>query len=167
MRFEITIAAFIALALPACQSGKEAAKAPLRLGPEVKGLAEEVLAALENPVTIKLTLGGEGEIRAEEAAALVDMIGETSEKVTVNRLDLANHPDTPEPGVSHGPIIEMTGKAPGVLRYYGYPERREMRPFFEGVLSASGRLPDLPPAVESYLTDLDEEIWIRIFTTPD
>ena len=165
--FKILIIALFISGLTSCQSGKEAAKPPVRLGPEVNRLAEEVLAPLVNPVTIQLTLGGAGEGRAEEAVALAEVIGETSAKVTVRKLELANHPDTPEPGVSHGPIFEMMGKAPGILRYYGYPERKEMRPFLEGVLSASGHMSDLPSAVESYITDLDEEIWIRIFTTPD
>lgn len=139
----------------------------MRVDPEVKQLAEEVLAPLQNPVTIQLTLGGKGESRAEEAVALTEVISEISAKVTVRELEIANHPDTPEPGVSHGPIIEMMGNAPGILRYYGYPDRKEMRPFFEGILSASGHLSDLPPAVVSYISDLEEEIWIRIFTTPD
>ena len=130
-------------------------------------LAEEVLASMEDPVTIQLTVGGEGETRAEEAEALVDLVAGISPGVSVKKLDIANHPDTPEPGVSHGPIIEMAGKAPGVLRYYGYPERKEIRPFFEGILAASGYLSDLPPSVESYISDLDKEVWIRIFTTPD
>ena len=167
MRFEIFIAAVIALTLPSCQPGKEAGKPPVRLGPEVKQLAEEVLAPLENPVTIQLTLGGKGESRAEETVALAEVISETSAKVTVRELDIANHPDRPEPGVSHGPVIEMKGKAPGILRYYGYPDRKEMRPFLEGILTASGYPSELPAAVVSYISDLDEEIWIRIFTTPD
>jgi hypothetical protein len=167
MRFEIIIAAAVALTLPSCQSGKDAAKPPVRLGPEVRQLANEVLAPLVDPVTIQLTLGGAGESRAEEVVALAELMGEITAKVTVKELDLANHPDTPGPGVSHGPIIEMMGKAPGTLRYYGYPERREMRPFLEGVLSASGHLSALPPAVVSYMKELDEEVWIRIFTTPD
>ena len=162
----LIIAIFIS-GLFSCQPSKEAAKPPVRLGPEVKQLVQEVLAPLESPVTVKLTLGGEGESKAEETVMLLGAISETTAKVTVNKLDLASYPDTPEPGVTHGPIIEMAGRAPGILRYYGFPERKEVRPFLEGILSASGQLSDLPPAVESYIKDLDEEIWIRIFTTPD
>ena len=61
----------------------------------------------------------------------------------------------------------MTGRAPGTLRYYGYPERKETRPFFEGVLAASGHPADLDPKVEAYISGLGEEVLIRIFTTPD
>ena len=61
----------------------------------------------------------------------------------------------------------MKGSAPGVLRYYGYPERKELRPFLEGILFASGSNPDVPPDLETYVKALQEEVVIRIFTTPD
>ena len=142
-------------------------KPPVRLGSEVMQLAEEVLASLESHVTVQLTLGGDGETRTRETEALVELVARTSSKVTVNKLDFADHPDEINTGVSHGPIIEMKGKAPGTLKYYGYPERKEVRPFLEGILSASGRKSGLLPDIESYITRLDEEILIRIFTTPD
>ena len=167
MRFEIIATIAILLALPSCQSGKETAKPPVRLGPDVQRLAEEILAPLEHPVAIELILGGEGETMAREAQALVDLTASTSSMVTVNRLDIAAHPDPVGLGVSHGPVIEMKGSAPGTLRYYGFPERKETRPFFEGILLASGSPVELPPAVESYIAGLKEEVWIRIFTTPE
>lgn len=167
MRLEIIATIAILLALPSCQPGKEAAKPPVRLGPDVQRLAEEILAPLEHPVAIELILGGEGETMAREAQALVDLTASTSSMVTVNRLDIAAHPDPVGLGVSHGPVIEMKGSAPGTLRYYGFPERKETRPFFQGILLASGSPVDLPPAVESYIAGLKEEVWIRIFTTPE
>jgi hypothetical protein len=167
MKFEIIIAAVIALTLPSCQSGKEAAKPPVRLGADVQRQAEEILFSLESPVTIELTLGGEGESMAREAQALVDLTASTSSLVTVSNLDITTHPAAMGLGVSHGPVIEMKGSAPGTLRYYGFPERKETRPFFEGILLASGSPVELPPAVESYIAGLKEEVWIRIFTTPE
>jgi hypothetical protein len=159
---------FIALLiLPSCQSRKEAAKPPIQLGSDVERLVGEILGPMEKPVTIQITRGGDGETMAEEAQALVDFIAEISPKVTVNRLDIATHPDAINLGVSHGPVLEMRGQAPGTLRYYGYPERKETRPFLEGILAASGHLVDLAPEVESYISELGEKVWIRIFTTPD
>jgi hypothetical protein len=64
-------------------------------------------------------------------------------------------------------VIEMKGQAPGILGYYGYPERKEVRPFLEGILSASGHPADLTSEVRSFISSLDEEVLIRIFTTPD
>ncbi len=160
--------AFIALlSLFSCQSGKEAAKPPVRLGPDVERLVGEILAPMEEPVTIQITRGGDGESKGKETQALVDFIAETSPKVSVNRLDIANHPDLLDLGVSHGPVIEMRGRAPGTLRYYGYPLRKEVRPFLEGILSASGHRADLDPEVEAYISGLDEEVLIRVFVTPD
>jgi hypothetical protein len=159
---------FIALlTLPSCQSGKEAAKPPVRLGADVARLTEEILAPMENPVILRIMHGSDGEAVGEEAQTLVDFIAANSPKVTVERVDMATQPDTFDPMVSHGPIIEMRGQAPGVLRYYGYPERKETRPFLEGILSASGHPAELAPKVESYIAELGEEVLIRIFTTPD
>lgn len=165
--FKPFILALVILAVSSCQSNKEAAKPPVRLGPDVERLIGEILAPMEEPVTIQIIRGGDGETKGEEAQALVDLIAEISPKVTVNRLDIETYPDLPGLGVSHGPVIEMRGQAPGTLRYYGYPERREVRPFLEGILSASGHPADLSPIVKSYISGLGEEVWIRIFTTPD
>ena len=167
MRYEIILAAFIALTLPSCQSGKEAAKPPVRLGADVARLTEEILAPMENPVILRIIRGGDGETVGEEAQTLVDFIAGKALKVSVERVDMATQPDTFDPMVSHGPIIEIRGQAPGRLRYYGYPERKETRPFLEGILSASGHPTDLAPDVESYIAGLGEEVLIRIFTTPD
>ena len=167
MRFEIITALALLLILPSCQPGKEKAKPPVRLGPEVERLAREILAPMKEPVTIQIARGGDGETMGEETQALVDLLAETSPKVSVIRLDIATHPGAIDLGVAHGPVIEMTGRAPGTLRYYGYPERKETRPFLEGVLAASGHPADLDPKVEAYISGLGEEVLIRIFTTPD
>jgi len=165
--YSLFLAAFIALTLPACQPGKEKAKPPVRLGPEIKQLAEEVLSPIEGPVAIEIYRGGTGETSGEEAQALVDLLAGISTKVSVNKLDILTDAGDKDLGVSHGPVTEMKGSAPGTLRYYGYPERKEVRPFLEGILTASGHAVDLPPKVASFISALDEEIWIRIFTTPD
>ncbi|UCF87927.1 MAG: hypothetical protein JSV70_05700 [bacterium] len=167
MRFEIILAALVALTLPSCQPSKEAAKPPVRLGADVEQLATEMLGSLETPVTIQITRGGEGETQGEEAQALVDLLARVSPNISVTRLDVARRTDMESLGVPRGPVIEMMGKAPGILRYYGYPERKETRPFFEGILSASGRPAALPPAVTTFFSELNERVWIRIFTTPD
>jgi hypothetical protein len=167
MRFEIIVAVFIALTISSCQPGKKAAEPHVRLGPEVKALVEEILVPLENPVTIRITRGGEGETNGEEVQALVDLVSAISPMVSVTGVDISTNPDTHDPGVSHGPIMEMRGQAPGTLRYYGFPERRETRPFLEGILLASGHQTDLVPEIRSFISALDEEVWIRIFATPD
>ena len=167
MRFEIIAIMTILLTLPSCQPSKEAAKPPVRLGPDVERLAGKILASMAKPVTLQITRGGNGETMGEEAQALVDLIARISPNVSVNRLDIATPPDGIDLGVTHGPVIEMKGQAPGILRYYGYPERKETGAFLEGILSASGHPVDLSPEVKSYISGLGEEVWIRIFTTPD
>ncbi len=97
----------------------------------------------------------------------MDLVAGVSPKVSVEKLDILSDPGAKDLGVPHGPVIEMKGQAPGILRYYGYPERKETSPFFEGILSASGHPADLDPEVGSYISGLGKEVLIRIFTTPD
>ena len=167
MRFKILSAVFAALTiLPSCQPGKETARPPVRLAPEVQGVVEEVLAPLDAAVTLELFLGGPGETKAEEARALADLVARVSPRVTVAIRDIARHPAA-DPGTDHGPLFEIRGKAPGTLRYYGFPERKEVRPFAEGILAASGARGRLSPEVRDYVARLDKDVVIRIFTTPD
>ncbi len=165
--FSLFLTAIAALTFLSCQPSKEAAKPPVRLGPDVERLAGEILAPMAKPVTLQITRGGNGETMGEEAQALVDLIARISPDVSVNRLDIATPPDGIDLGVTHGPVIEMKGRAPGILRYYGYPERKETGAFLEGILSASGHPVDLSPEVKSYISGLGEKVLIRIFTTPD
>ena len=165
--YTLFLALIALLILPSCQPGKEKAKPPVRLDPGIQRLAEEILAPIEGPVTIQIFRGGAGETSGEEAQALVDLVAGVSPKVSVEKLDILNDPGAKNLGVPHGPVIEMKGKAPGTLRYYGFPERKETRPFLEGVLAASDHPADLDPEVEAYISGLGEEVLIRIFTTPD
>ncbi|MGD8353969.1 MAG: hypothetical protein PVJ01_07355 [Pseudomonadota bacterium] len=167
MRSRILLAALVVLTLPSCHPSGETARTPVHLGPEIRRLAEEYLALHHEPFTLELTLGGEGQSRAEEAEALLGLIREISPGATVVKRDFSTRPDSKRLGVNHGPVLEMKGRAPGVLRYYGFPERKEIRPFLDGILTATGRTTSIPHDVESYMKDLSDEVLIRIFTTPD
>lgn len=167
MRSGIILTAAIALFLPSCNPSGETARTPVHLGPEIRRLAEEYLAPHQEPFTLELTLGGEGQSKAEEAEALLGLIREISPGATVVKRDFSTRPDSKRLGVNHGPVLEMKGRAPGVLRYYGFPERKEIRPFLEGILTATGKAASIPHDVESYMKNLRDEVLIRIFTTPD
>lgn len=153
-------------AFPSCQSGKKSALS-VHLDPELQQLAEEILASMDGPVTLRITRGGKGERMGADTQALVEHIAGITPDLSVKRVEISSSAAAANLGVTHGPVIEMVGQAPGTLRYYGYPERKETRPFLEGVLTASGHRADLAPEVISFLSALDEEVWIRIFTTPD
>jgi hypothetical protein len=154
------------LLLTSCQSGKETRKPPVKVSAEVKKIVQEGLASLTSPVTLHLHRGGENERQGEETQALLDFMAETSPNVIVvnsefsdgSRVDLE---------VDSGPVVEVKGSAKGIMRYYGFPERREIAPFIDSILVASGGPVTLSPDVRSFLSRLKQEVVVRIFTTPD
>jgi hypothetical protein len=170
---QTSLAALIAvlLLLPACDSSKQAAKPPTRLGADVKKAVQENLASITSPVTVRLYRGGEGEVQGEEAQLLMDLMSRTSTSITVESGEM-NDNTKAELEVDHGPVIEYSGPTGGVMRYYGFPERKEVGPFVDSVILASGGLPsggaiNLSPEMSNFLSQLEQEVVIRIFTTPD
>ena len=154
------------LLLTGCQSGQDAAKPPVRVSAEVKKIVQEGLASLTSPVTLRLYRGGENERQGEETQALLDFMAETSPNVTIMDIEF-NDGSTADLEVDSGPVVEMKGPAGGIMRYYGFPERKEVAPFVDSVLVASGGPVTLSPDVRPFLTGLKQEVVVRIFTTPD
>ncbi len=152
--------------LTGCDSPRQAGRPPVRVSAEVKKIVQEGLASLTSPVTLRLYRGGENERQGEETQALLDFMAETSPNVTIMDIEF-NESSTADLEVDSGPVAEMKGPAGGIMRYYGFPERREVAPFVDSVLVASGGPVTLSPDVRSFLTGLKQEVVIRIFTTPD
>ena len=154
------------LLLTGCQSGQDARKPPVRVSAEAKKIVQESLVALTSPVTLHLYRGGENERQGEEAQALIDFMAETSSNIIVVNSEF-NDASRAELEVDSGPVVEMKGRAKGIMRYYGFPERKEVAPFVDSVLVASGGPVKLSPDVRSFLTGLKQEVVVRIFTTPE
>ncbi|MDF1536236.1 MAG: hypothetical protein P1S46_07010 [bacterium] len=166
MRYEIVTTVLLALTLTACSSGKEAGKPPVRISEETKKIVQENLASLTSTVTLFLYRGGENENQGEETQTLVDLMARTSSNLIIVPRELTEEAKS-ELEVDHGPVIELKGPTGGILRYYGFPERQEVRPFLDGILLASGQPFRFSPPVEAFLAGLEEEVVIRIFTTPE
>lgn len=154
------------LLLTGCQSGQDARKPPVRVSAEAKRIVQEGLVALTSPVTLHLYRGGENERQGEEAQALIDFMAETSPNILVVNSEFTDA-SRAELEVDSGPVVEMKGRAKGIMRYYGFPERKEVAPFVDSILVASGGPIKLSPDVRSFLTGLKQEVVVRIFTTPD
>jgi len=153
------------------QPGGEKTRPPARFGESVKDAVAEALAPLENPVNIYLFSGGQGETDDRETRDLLELIAGASPKVSFSAFSLGEDSQAKEffsnLGVSHGPAIRIQGEGRQPLFYLGLPERKELAPFLEGIALASGAPADLPAPVEDFLINLQEEVLIRIFTTPD
>jgi hypothetical protein len=156
----------IAILLTGCQSGQDVSKPPVRVSGEAKKIIQESLVALTSPVTLHLYRGGENERQGEEMQVLIDFMAETSPNVIVVNTEFSESSKV-DLEVDSGPVVEIKGRAKGIMRYYGFPERKEVAPFIDSILVASGGPVKLSPDVRSFLTGLEQEVVVRIFTTPD
>jgi hypothetical protein len=162
------LAALVAVLLlfPACDSAKQGAKPPVRLDADLKKAVQENLASITSPVTVRLYRGGDGEVQGEDAQLLVDLMARTSTGITVEPGEMSDETRAALE-VDHGPVIELAGPTGGVMRYYGFPERKEVGPFVDSVVLASGGAIKLSPEMSVFLSQLEQEVVIRIFTTPE
>jgi hypothetical protein len=156
----------VLLLLFSCDSSKQAAGPPARLGSDITKAIMEKVPSLANPVSVHLYRGGEGEVQGEEAQLLVELLEKTSSAISAKPAELSDGVKEIL-GVSHGPVFEMSSPVGGTMRYYGFPERKEVGPFVDSVVLASGGPVRLSEKMTDYLTQLEQEMVIRIFTTPD
>ena len=124
------------------------------------------------PLPSTSTKGGGGETAQRETRALLEFVAEASPQVSLSFHSLEEGPSAADfrssLGVSHGPVVAIEGTADrGPFLFYGFPERKELKPFLDGVVIASGVTATLPAEVEIFLAALQRETVIRIFTAPD
>jgi hypothetical protein len=171
LRLSIVTALTLFLITAGCRPGGETTAPPYHLGEEVRGIVTESLTALSAPVLLNLYRGGKGENAGRQTQALLDLMLEASPNISVVNRSYDERSGAAafrsSLGVDHGPVIEMKGAGKGRFLYYGYPERKELPPFLDGVLMASGHIVDLPTSAEDFLGSLEKDIEIRIFATPD
>jgi hypothetical protein len=167
----LLLLAAVALLFSSCQPGAEKAQPPARLGEDVREVIRTTLVSLPEPVTLHFYKGGDGEKGVRETRAILQFAAETAPQISLldHSLDPADGEGNPGSslGVDHGPVVKIEGANEGALFFYGLPERKELKPFLNGILMASGHPVDLPAGAESFLSSLDQDVLIRIFTTPD
>ncbi len=163
---------FICLAvlagLAACDLKPDRAGKKIRFEKTVLETVEDKLAQLNTQVTVHLYRGSGKESGAQETSALLDLMTEKSGFLTVERHNLDQESDIRETmKADHGPILIPAGPRNSRSSFLGYPDRKELAPFLDSILIASGQVPELGPGTEAFLKGLDEEVFIRVFTTPD
>ena len=140
----------------------------VRLSRAVTESVKGKMGSLKNPVTLTLYSGGPGDRKTDESRVLLRLIGSVSSKVRVVERDLFKDIKARERlGTEYGPVFVFSGTEPPGITYYGYPEQRELAPFLDGILIASGRTSPLAGDTEAFLKDLNEDIHIKVFVSPD
>lgn len=163
---------FICLAvlvgLAACESKPGGTPAKVRFDKTVVDTVESKMAQLEMPVTVHLYRGGSTESSSQKIVALLDLLKEKSDLLSVEEHDLDQASDIRESQkADHGPVVIPKGPENSRSSFLGFPSRKELAPFLDTILIVSGQVPELTPGTEAFLKSLDEEIFIRVFTSPD
>jgi hypothetical protein len=154
--------------LAACESKPGGTPAKIRFDKTVVEMVEGKLAQLETPVTVHLYRGSGNERGADKTSALLDLMTEKSKLLAVEGHNLDQESDIRESmKTEHGPILILAGPENSRSSFLGYPDRKELAPFLESILIVSGQVPELTPGTAAFLKGLDQEVFIRVFTTPD
>lgn len=158
----------VLLLASSCSSSKVPTKSSVNLDEGAVQTVIDKVGQVRAPVTLRFYRGGPGEKKAEETAALLDLMKQNSPQIKIEEHNLLRNTQLMgDLGIKHGPVIIPKGPAPMDISYYGYPARKELAPFLDGVLIASGQIPRLAASTEAFLKGLDRDLNIKVFVSPD
>ena len=133
-----------------------------------RDLVTTKLAALKNPVTVHFYSGGGNVNKTRQTSALLEFMEESSGKISVIRYDMDKEPSLKKSlGVDHGPVMALKGEKFQGHSYYGLPSQMELEPFLDGILIAADQGQRPSPQAASFLSELENEVHLRVFVTPD
>ena len=133
-----------------------------------RDLITSKLSSLKNPVTVHLYTGGGNVNKTRQTSALLEFMEESSGKISIIRYDMDKEPSLKSSlGVDHGPVMALKGEKFQGHSYYGLPSQMELEPFLDGILIAAAQGQQLSPQAASFLADLEKEVHLRVFVTPD
>lgn len=139
-----------------------------RISSKDRNLVISKLEELKNPVTVYLYTGGGNKGKTRRTSELLEFMEESSENIKVIRHDLDEEKALQKDlGVDHGPVMALKGVTFQGHSYYGLPSQMELEPFLDGILIAGGQGKRLSPQAARFLSELDKEVHIRVFVTPD
>lgn len=133
---------------------------------------------LQEPVTIELftrkrsllTIPGQAECEyCEETEQLLSEVAALSPNLTLDVHDLRANPDagsTEGIGTAMVPAIVLHGQDRGKVRYFGIPVGHEFSTLIQDLSDVSKGSTSLSQQAVEELTQLSEDVHIRVFVTP-
>jgi alkyl hydroperoxide reductase subunit AhpF len=103
----------------------------------------------------------------EETQALLGEVASLSDKVdlTVHEISLAQD-EAAEWGIDRVPAFVVTGAGKGHVRFFGIPSGYEFTAFIQDMIDVSRGETDLSEETREFLHSLDQDVTIKVFTTP-
>lgn len=140
----------------------------VRISRADRELVTTKLNQLNSTVTVRLYTGGGNLSKTRQTSALLEFMKQSSDKIQVITNNMDSEPSLKANlGVDHGPVIAIKGDKFQGHSYYGLPSQMELEPFLDGILIAAGQGSRLDQQSISFLSNVDKEVHIRVFVTPD
>ena len=96
----------------------------------------------------------------EEVAAISDKIALDVHEISESRDKAA------ELGIDRVPAFVVTGAGKGQVRFFGIPSGYEFSAFIQDLVDVSRGTTDLSQETKDYIQSLNQEVNIKVFTTP-
>lgn len=103
----------------------------------------------------------------KDTEALLGEVAALSERLTLTVHELREARDEAESyGVDRVPVFVLKGAARGAVRYFGIPSGYEFSALIADLVDASKGTTELSEATRDFLGSLDQDVNIKVFTTP-
>ena len=146
----------------------EAAAQRIRVSRGDRNLVISKLDQLKKPMTVHLYTGGGNANKTRQTLVLLEFMEEMSDKLNIVEHDMDKEPSLKaDLGVEHGPVMALKGETFQGHSYYGLPSQMELEPFLDGILIAAGQGQQITPQAELLFEELEKEVHIKVFVTPD
>jgi glutaredoxin-like protein len=137
------------------------------LNDQIRNDVRDMLAGVEQPVTLKVfTQSFECEY-CKETRELVEEVAALSDKVTAEVYDLEKDAALAESlGVDKIPAIAVVGAKDYGVRLFGIPSGYEFGTLIEDIKMVSSGDSGLSPETRKMVAGLKEPVHVQVFTTP-
>lgn len=98
---------------------------------------------------------------------LLDEVASLSDKLTLTVLEISSAKDEAQAhGIDRVPAFVFKGASRGLVRFFGIPSGYEFSALIADLIDVSNGTTDLSEETRKYLSELTEDVNIKVFTTP-
>ncbi len=103
---------------------------------------------------------------SEELKKVLEQVAASSEKIKREVYSIENKDKVEEYRIDRAPALAILGDKDYGIRFYGVPKEQEYLALLSGIEAVSQRNTALPEEIKKKVRAIDQELRIKIFTTP-
>lgn len=103
---------------------------------------------------------------SEELKKVLEQVAASSEKIKLEVYSIENKDKVEKYRVDRAPALAILGDKDYGIRFYGVPKEQEYLALLSGIEAVSKRNTALPEEIKKKVRAIDQELRIKIFTTP-